>query len=225
MKLLVIIPYRNRQDHLSQIIPYLNNILNDQEIVYKSVVVEQFDTNLFNRGLLCNIGFDTFYYDFDYVCFHDVDMMCSNIDYSFCASPVCLVKHRTKNKNVYDKYFGGIVLFPNELFIKVNGFSNKYWGWGAEDDDLYKRCEIKNIKTHRRNADCVDLELVTNNTNRKNNPNYKKNLQYLYDNKTSDSIMIDGLSTVKNCYDVISINEISENYIHMKVNLWNTQST
>lgn len=33
-----------------------------------------------------------------------------------------------------------------EHFLTVNGYSNLYWGWGAEDDDLYYRYE-NNILT------------------------------------------------------------------------------
>jgi hypothetical protein len=31
-------------------------------------------------------------------------------------------------------------MFPIETFEKINGFSNKYWGWGYEDTDLLFRC-------------------------------------------------------------------------------------
>ena len=30
-------------------------------------------------------------------------------------------------------------MFSKENFLQVNGFSNKFWGWGAEDDDMYRR--------------------------------------------------------------------------------------
>jgi predicted glycosyltransferase involved in capsule biosynthesis len=39
----------------------------------------------------------------------------------------------------YGYIFGGVEAIWKEHFEKVNGFSNKYWGWGGEDDDLYHR--------------------------------------------------------------------------------------
>ena len=39
----------------------------------------------------------------------------------------------------YASIFGGAGSFKKEHFEKINGFSNKFWGWGGEDDDLYKR--------------------------------------------------------------------------------------
>ena len=34
-----------------------------------------------------------------------------------------------------------MTLFPINDFLKVNGYSNNYWGWGYEDDDLLFRCK------------------------------------------------------------------------------------
>lgn len=40
---------------------------------------------------------------------------------------------------MYEELIGGVLNVPREDFIRVNGHSNLYWGWGAEDDDLYYR--------------------------------------------------------------------------------------
>lgn len=40
----------------------------------------------------------------------------------------------------YLHYFGGVGAFSKEQFEKINGYSNKFWGWGGEDDDAYNRC-------------------------------------------------------------------------------------
>ena len=38
-------------------------------------------------------------------------------------------------------------MFPIDLFKKVNGYSNEYWGWGFEDDDLLMRLTEQNVFT------------------------------------------------------------------------------
>lgn len=217
-KLLIVIPYRNRQSHLDQVIPHLDYILGKQNIMHTIVVVEQNEGGLFNRGLLCNIGFYMYQDLCDYVCFHDVDMICHNIDYSYSSEVTPLVSSRTKNLKVYDKYIGGITLFPKLLFIQVNGFSNNYWGWGAEDDDLYKRCLLNSLTIKRRDGVCKDLETVSNDTNRTNNPNYQANLSQLKLLKTIESISKDGLSNVNTFYIVNKITNY-KSYIFVQIGI------
>ena len=45
----------------------------------------------------------------------------------------------------YARILGGIAAIRSDLFIKVNGYSNKFFGWGGEDDDFSARCRRKGI--------------------------------------------------------------------------------
>ena len=49
----------------------------------------------------------------------------------------------------YDGIFGGVSAMKVEHFRQVNGFSNKYWGWGAEDDDMRNRLVSKKLYISR----------------------------------------------------------------------------
>ena len=43
-------------------------------------------------------------------------------------------------------------------FRMVNGFSNQYWGWGGEDDDMYKRINKSKMKIQRYKGDISRYE-------------------------------------------------------------------
>ncbi len=36
-----------------------------------------------------------------------------------------------------------------EHFFLVNGFSNFFWGWGGEDDDMFERIQYHNLNISR----------------------------------------------------------------------------
>lgn len=46
-------------------------------------------------------------------------------------------------------FIGGILLLKNEDFERLNGMSNKYWGWGLEDDEFYVRIKDAGLKVQR----------------------------------------------------------------------------
>lgn len=151
-KLGVIVPYRNRYDHLSRFKESIVSYLNSKSINFELIIVEQDNAKLFNRGMLLNIGFtEAKKLGCDYVVFHDVDMLPVNVDYSYSAKPIHLATNfikqsGQKNRTIFDEYFGGVTMFSAKNFEKINGYSNKYWGWGYEDNDLLFRCKEKHLQ-------------------------------------------------------------------------------
>ena len=49
----------------------------------------------------------------------------------------------------YRKLVGGIQAIAKEDYIKMNGYSNKFYGWGGEDDDLYERMVASGMRVRR----------------------------------------------------------------------------
>lgn len=141
-KLGVVVPYRDRYEHLLAFKAAITAYLDSKKIPFELIVVEQDNAKLFNRGKLLNIGFNQAKkLRCDYVVFHDVDMIPQEVDYSYSDIPLLLATQRVS----FDEFFSSVILFPIEYFEKINGYSNNYWGWGFEDDDLLFRCKVNNI--------------------------------------------------------------------------------
>lgn len=151
MKLGIIVPYRDRESHLARFVESMPKYLKSNKIKYEIIVVEQADDKPFNRGKLLNIGYlKAKELGCGYVVFHDVDMIPIEVDYSYSELPMHLATNfeleYDKSKNLsFDDYFGGVTMFSSDTFERVNGYSNLYWGWGFEDDDLLFRVNQKKI--------------------------------------------------------------------------------
>ena len=65
-KLCIVVPYRDRQTHLAEFIPYIQNTLNSQDIDYHILIVEQEAGKPFNRAKLLNVGYDYSKTEYDY---------------------------------------------------------------------------------------------------------------------------------------------------------------
>lgn len=151
-KLGVIVPYRNRANQLGEFRIKVAHYLKKNHINHNIFIIEQDNAKLFNRGMLLNIGFKyALENECDYVVFHDIDMIPIDVDYSYSDIPLHLatdfeLEEDEKKREIFSEYFGGVTLFPVKDFQKINGYSNKYWGWGYEDTDLLLRCKINNIE-------------------------------------------------------------------------------
>ncbi|KAJ8266427.1 hypothetical protein GJAV_G00130300 [Gymnothorax javanicus] len=151
----ILIPHRNREKHLLYLLHYLHPFLQRQQLHYGIYVIHQAGSLTFNRAKLLNVGYLEALKDHSWGCFifHDVDLVPENDNnlYMCEEQPKHLVvgRNATGYKLRYKGYFGGVTAMTKEQFYKVNGFSNTYWGWGGEDDDLRIRVELQKMKILR----------------------------------------------------------------------------
>lgn len=73
-----------------------------------------------------------------------------------------------KYKLPYQAIFGGVVALNREDFENVNGFSNQYWGWGGEDDDMAMRVKHKKLKVSRYDAEIARYYMIKHKKETKN---------------------------------------------------------
>lgn len=215
-KLGVIVPYRNRLNHLVKFTPHMSSFLNG--IPHEIIIVEQDDNKPFNRAKLLNIGYHHTKKNCDYFSFHDIDLLpIGNADYSYNENPTHLAQKLDFLgwRTFYEGYFGGVTLFNKEDFEKINGFSNNYWGWGGEDDDLILRCKKENLKIGKRPNKYKSLPHPKNGPN---HTDYQNNIKILKEFNTIKPTYykMDGLNSLE--YTII-ISKLEENYILLKVKL------
>ena len=148
MKLGVCVPYRDRELHLNEFIPKLGKYLKNEGIEFCMYFCHQTDDKLFNRGATKNIAAKHAFEDgCTHIVWHDIDMIPEEgADYSFpkdnprhIATKISQMQYGLK----YHEYFGGAVVFSKEQVENTNGYSNNYWDWGMEDDDLFWRCHLE----------------------------------------------------------------------------------
>ncbi|EZA54390.1 hypothetical protein DMN91_002001 [Ooceraea biroi] len=151
-RLAILVPFRDRFEELLIFVPHMQKFLDKQDIDYHIFVLNQVDRYRFNRASLINVGFLETEKAFDYIAMHDVDLLPMNdqLSYSYpSAGP-----HHVSSPDLHPRYhyftfIGGILLIKREHFIQVNGMSNKYWGWGLEDDEFYVRLKEAHLSVSR----------------------------------------------------------------------------
>ncbi|CAL4080865.1 unnamed protein product [Meganyctiphanes norvegica] len=141
-KMAILIPFRDRFEELLEFAPYINSFLNKQKRNHHIFVINQIDNLRFNRASLLNIGYLESASASDYIAMHDVDLLPMNTElpYQFPETgPYHVAAPHLHPRYHYPTFIGGILLISRKDFANVDGLSNKYWGWGLEDDELYAR--------------------------------------------------------------------------------------
>lgn len=154
-RLAILVPFRDgcsptpdpngvRNKNLAEFVPFMRKFLGQQNVDHRIILVEQVKRGGFNRGLLFNLGYLLAQHSYDYLAIHDVDLVPESADnkYPFPETAplhLCVAHSQFDYKVMYSGYVGGVLLIRTDHFFAINGFANTYWGWGAEDDDLYQR--------------------------------------------------------------------------------------
>ncbi|XP_071970055.1 beta-1,4-galactosyltransferase 1 [Engystomops pustulosus] len=179
-KVALIIPFRQRDEHLKYWLYYLHPILQRQQLDYGIYVIDQDGNATFNRAKLLNIGYMEALKEYDYNCFvfSDVDLipMDDRNIYKCYSQPRHLAVSMDKFgfRLPYNQYFGGVSALNKEQFEKINGFPNNYWGWGGEDDDIYNRITAKGMSISRPDAVTGKCKMIRHERDAKNDPNPKR---------------------------------------------------
>ncbi|XP_074027930.1 beta1,4-N-acetylgalactosaminyltransferase B isoform X1 [Leptinotarsa decemlineata] len=210
VKSALIIPYRQRQKQLEFFLKYMHSFLQNQSIHYRIFIVEQNDTLAFNRAKMMNYGAKVAM-KFQYHCLilHDVDLIPMNTAniYGCTKSP----RHMSSSLDTfrynlpYLTLFGGAVAISSEQFQKVNGMSNRFYGWGGEDDDFYRRLVNSNLDPCRFSPQVSKYVMLPH----KKEKASKDRFQILQEN--NDEQWYDGLNSLSNKYLV----KIEELYTHI----------
>ncbi|XP_036706271.1 beta-1,4-galactosyltransferase 4 [Eschrichtius robustus] len=216
----ILIPHRHREKHLLYLLEHLHPFLQRQQLEYGIYVIHQAGSKKFNRAKLLNVGYLEALKDeiWDCFIFHDVDLVPENdLNLYKCEDqPRHLVvgRNSTGYRLRYSGYFGGVTALSREQFFKVNGFSNNYWGWGGEDDDLRLRVELHRMKITRPLPEVGKYTMIFHKRDQGNEVNVER-MKLLH--QVSRVWRTDGLSSCD--YKLLSV-DYNPLYVNITVDFW-----
>jgi len=181
-KVAIIVPYRDREPHLRAFLLNIHRFLQRQQVEYGIYIVEQSGSQPFNRAMLMNVGAAEALKQHEYHCFifHDVDLLPED-DRNLYTCPI-QPRHMSVSidsflyRLPYDDIFGGVSAMTVDQFRAVNGFSNLFWGWGGEDDDMANRLRVKKLFISRYPANIARYKMLKHGKEKANPERFK----YLY---------------------------------------------
>uniref|UniRef100_A0A674PJ91 Galactosyltransferase C-terminal domain-containing protein n=1 Tax=Takifugu rubripes TaxID=31033 RepID=A0A674PJ91_TAKRU len=122
------------------------------------------------------------------------------------------VFNRAKLMNLpYNTIFGGVSSFSKQQFLTVNGYSNTYWGWGGEDDDMYKRIIFHGMSINRPDHMTGKYKMIKHQRDKNNEVNPKNPDKLFHTRETMDK---DGINTLN-----YTVKEIVKDRLYTFINV------
>jgi xylosylprotein 4-beta-galactosyltransferase len=152
----------------------------NQSVDHRFLVLNQTDKLRFNRAALINVGwYEADRLGCDYLVMHDVDIIPLNpvLNYRYpgrgTVRHISAGQYHPIKRYNYKKFIGGVLMLTMSDYKMLNGMSNKYWGWGLEDDEFYLRMKLVfsnySLNSFSREANLTDhIERPTNLTTDRN---------------------------------------------------------
>ncbi|KJH50590.1 N-acetyllactosaminide 3-alpha-galactosyltransferase [Dictyocaulus viviparus] len=235
----VVVPYRDRDSHLRTFLHNIHSFLKKQQIDYAIIIVEQTANQTFNRAKVCNpnilhqssvtirmqlqlmnVGYaeGIKLYPWECFIFHDVDLLPED-DRNLYTCPtiprhMSVAVDKFNYKLPYTAIFGGITAMTVDQLHTINGFSNRYWGWGGEDDDLAERVSAAGYQVARYPARIARYKMIKHVHESKSNPVNK--CRYKLMAQTRKLWKVDGLNSLK--YELLKL-ELLPLYTRILVDL------
>uniref|UniRef100_UPI00358ECD4F beta-1,4-galactosyltransferase 4-like isoform X2 n=1 Tax=Myxine glutinosa TaxID=7769 RepID=UPI00358ECD4F len=200
-KVAVLVPCRDREKHLTHLLANLHPILQRQQLHYTIYVIHQAGDFMFNRAKLLNAGFLEAMKDaaWDCIILHDVDLIPEDDRnlYLCGQQPRHLVVGRNSTGYIlrYKGYFGGVTALSAQQFRAVNGFSNIFWGWGGEDDELRQRVEYLGMWVERPPAEVARYTMILHGRDEHGNRINSERIVLLH--RPREMMYSDGMSTCR----------------------------
>ncbi|CAL4078665.1 unnamed protein product, partial [Meganyctiphanes norvegica] len=118
-------------------------------------IIEMAGNATFNKGALMNAGFLEAWRrgTADCFVFHDVDLLPEDDRNMYSCPPqprhLSVGVDTLGYKLPYFLLVGGVLSVQGQHFFLLNGYSNMYWGWGGEDDDMGYRIKQSGLSITR----------------------------------------------------------------------------
>jgi len=163
----IIIPYRNREDHIRVLLPRLQEFFSGKD--FEIIVSEQTDKNPFNISCVQNVAYK--YCSGNVIVLNQVDYYpLDDVSYEIHDQPILPANkgifinkdletrreikdipagYRNWENGIDPNFYGGVIVMRREHWENINGLNPMYEGWGNEDEDLRERFKWAGYKPIR----------------------------------------------------------------------------